>query len=201
VTEIARRGRTPSYRADGDVFTTGQAAKLLKVAPRTVSKWCDNQGLECYRLPGSTDRRIPRTGLVAFLVANSLPVPPELTENVTYRVLTVGCRGEWLSRLLSHLPESDGYLVTPASDLLEAGISLGENAPDAVLIDFSVGRSAAETVAARCQHGTLVIGLVGEDVPTSAVVVGFDLLLSQGCDPRVAVSEIATSFKRKGGTQ
>ena len=45
------------------VFTTGQVAKICKVAPRTVSKWFDSGRLRGYRIPGSQDRRIPREHL------------------------------------------------------------------------------------------------------------------------------------------
>ena len=41
------------------IFTTGQVAKICKVAPRTVSKWFDSGRLRGYRIPGSQDRRIP----------------------------------------------------------------------------------------------------------------------------------------------
>ena len=49
------------------VFTTGQVAKICKVAPRTVSKWFDSGRLKGYRIPGSQDRRIPREQLIRFL--------------------------------------------------------------------------------------------------------------------------------------
>ena len=49
------------------VFTTGQVAKICKVAPRTVSKWFDSGRLRGYRIPGSQDRRIPREHLIKFL--------------------------------------------------------------------------------------------------------------------------------------
>ena len=49
------------------VFTTGQVAKICKVAPRTVSKWFDSGRLRGYRIPGSQDRRIPREHLLRFL--------------------------------------------------------------------------------------------------------------------------------------
>ena len=38
------------------VFTTGQVAKICKVAPRTVSKWFDSGRLKGYRIP---DHRLP----------------------------------------------------------------------------------------------------------------------------------------------
>jgi uncharacterized protein (TIGR02996 family)/excisionase family DNA binding protein len=54
------------------VFTTGQVAILLRVAPQTVSKWFDAGKLRGYRIPGSQDRRIPREHLIRFMRDNGL---------------------------------------------------------------------------------------------------------------------------------
>ena len=64
-------------------FTTGQAARICDVAPRTVSKWVDTGILKGYRLPGSKDRRVPRDVLLAFLEDHGMPTnrllsPPTL---------------------------------------------------------------------------------------------------------------------------
>jgi excisionase family DNA binding protein len=56
------------------VFTTGQVAKLCKVAPRTVCKWFDAGKLRGYRIPGSQDRRVPRDNLLRFLRENGMPL-------------------------------------------------------------------------------------------------------------------------------
>lgn len=56
-----------------NIFTTGEVARLLSVAPRTVSKWFDSGKLKGYRLPGSQDRRIPREHLVTFLKEHGMP--------------------------------------------------------------------------------------------------------------------------------
>jgi len=56
------------------VFTTGQAAKICRVAPRTMAKWFDAGRIKGYRMPGSLDRRIPESNLEAFLVANDMPL-------------------------------------------------------------------------------------------------------------------------------
>ena len=56
------------------VFTTGQVAKICKVAPRTVSKWFDSGRLRGYRIPGSQDRRIPREQLLRFLQEHNMPL-------------------------------------------------------------------------------------------------------------------------------
>jgi excisionase family DNA binding protein len=60
-------------------YTTGQAARLLCVAPRMVAKWFDQGRLRGYRVPGSQDRRIPREQLIAFITEHGLAVPAELT--------------------------------------------------------------------------------------------------------------------------
>ncbi len=47
-------------------FTTGQVAKRLGVAPRTVCKWVDSGRLLGFKLPGSKDRRIHPQALAEF---------------------------------------------------------------------------------------------------------------------------------------
>ena len=80
------------------IFTTGQVAKICKVAPRTVSKWFDSNELKGYRIPGSKDRRIPAENLRAFMARHEVPMellddfiaeleakknPPEVKETET----------------------------------------------------------------------------------------------------------------------
>lgn len=56
------------------IFTTGEVAKICKVAPRVVSKWFDSGRLRGYRIPGSQDRRIPREHLIRFLKEYGMPL-------------------------------------------------------------------------------------------------------------------------------
>jgi len=53
-------------------FTTGEIAKICKVAPRQVSKWFDSGKLKGFRIPGSQDRRIPYDYLLRFLNENGM---------------------------------------------------------------------------------------------------------------------------------
>jgi excisionase family DNA binding protein len=55
------------------IFTTGDVAKIMQVAPRTIGKWFDTGLLRGYRIPGSQDRRIPRDKLEAFLKEHMPP--------------------------------------------------------------------------------------------------------------------------------
>lgn len=69
------------------VYTTGEAAAICKVAPRTVSKWFDRGRFEGgYVLPDSRDRRIPVEALRRFLRENGMPedaLPPEKAAALT----------------------------------------------------------------------------------------------------------------------
>lgn len=60
------------------ILTTGQVAKLCKVAPRVVSRWFDSGRLRGYRIPGSQDRRIPVEQLLRFLRECNMPIPVEI---------------------------------------------------------------------------------------------------------------------------
>jgi two-component system response regulator RpaA len=62
-------------------FTTGEVAKMINVATRTVAKWFDQGKLRGYRIPGSQDRRIPKEQLVRFLKDHGIPVPAGLADD------------------------------------------------------------------------------------------------------------------------
>lgn len=50
-----------------EVFTTGQAAAVLRVCPRTAMKLIDRGDLKGWRIPGSEHRRVPRESLAALV--------------------------------------------------------------------------------------------------------------------------------------
>src|SRR6478752_7170204 len=84
------------------VFTTGQVAKICKVAPRTVSKWFDSGRLKGYRIPGSQDRRIPREYLIRFLKEHGMPLG-DLEAEVYHKILVVGADGPLMGLLRDNL--------------------------------------------------------------------------------------------------
>ena len=59
-------------------LTTGKAAKICNVAPRTVSKWFDEGTLKGYKLANSEDRRIPFVTFAKFVKEKH---PPESLAN------------------------------------------------------------------------------------------------------------------------
>ena len=119
------------------VFTTGQVAKICKVAPRTVSKWFDSGRLKGYRIPGSQDRRIPREQLIRFLKEHGMPLG-ELEEEEWHKILVIGAEKLFIDRLKELLPEDEDYKYEIANSGFEAGIQAESFHPDTIIIDLGL---------------------------------------------------------------
>jgi hypothetical protein len=57
-----------------EILTVGQVKVLCEVSARTVQKWCDTGLLPHFRIPGSLDRRIRKTDLIAFASQHNMPL-------------------------------------------------------------------------------------------------------------------------------
>lgn len=130
------------------VFTTGQVAKICKVAPRTVSKWFDSGRLKGYRIPGSQDRRIPREYLIKFLKEHNMPLG-ELEDEINAKVLVVAQDQVLIENLRRELPEENQFKVEVAASGFDAGIAAESFHPDCIVVDFSIGRTEALQI---CQN-------------------------------------------------
>ena len=95
------------------VFTTGQVAKICKVAPRTVSKWFDSGRLKGYRIPGSQDRRIPREYLIKFLKEHGMPLG-DLEDQAMAKVLIVAQDQVLIENLKRELPLERSFKLATA---------------------------------------------------------------------------------------
>ena len=124
------------------VFTTGQVAKICKVAPRTVSKWFDSGRLRGYRIPGSQDRRIPREYLIKFLKEHGMPLG-DLEDEAMAKVLVVGQDQVLIENLKRNLPLEKTFKLTTAASGFEAGIQAESFHPDCIVVDFSIGKVEA----------------------------------------------------------
>lgn len=143
-------------------FSTGQAAKICDVAPRTVSKWFDSGCLKGYRIPGSKDRRIPRDQLIRFLKENGMPLG-ELA-NQQCRVLLVGVNRVVGGQIADLLPGVAA--IESAASAFEAGVACETWKPDVVVLDLWLGRGESIEMAARIRMSlpeSRLVALVGED--------------------------------------
>jgi excisionase family DNA binding protein len=130
------------------VFTTGQVAKICKVAPRTVSKWFDSGRLKGYRIPGSQDRRIPREYLIKFLKEHGMPLG-DLEDQTMAKVLFVGQDQVLIENLKRELPLDKTFKLATAASGFEAGIQAESFHPDCIVVDFTIGRAEALQI---CQN-------------------------------------------------
>lgn len=158
------------------IFTTGQVAKICKVAPRTVSKWFDSGRLRGYRIPGSQDRRIPREHLIRFLKEHGMPLG-ELEDEAMGKLLLVGVDTQVRMGLSEMIPAED-FKIELAASGFEAGIQAESLHPDAVVIDFVMGRQEALMIAQNLKKNadytdTVLVGLLSDEDNAS----GFDRTL------------------------
>jgi excisionase family DNA binding protein len=155
------------------VFTTGQVAKICKVAPRTVSKWFDSGRLKGYRIPGSQDRRIPREYLIKFLKEHGMPLG-DLEDETVAKVLLVGQDQLLIENLKRELPAEKSFKVAVAASGFEAGIQSESFHPDCIVVDFSIGRVEALQICQNIRRNpeyaeTIVIALLPDDGSASSI--------------------------------
>ncbi|MDO4570521.1 MAG: helix-turn-helix domain-containing protein [Planctomycetia bacterium] len=149
------------------VFTTGQVAKICKVAPRTVSKWFDSGRLKGYRIPGSQDRRIPKEYLIKFLKEHGMPTGELENEDIA-KVLVVAQDQVLIENLRRELPVEHQFRVEVASSGFDAGIQAESFHPDCMVVDFSIGRTEALQICQNLRRNTeftdiILIALLPDD--------------------------------------
>jgi len=185
------------------VFTTGQVAKICKVAPRTVSKWFDSGRLRGYRIPGSQDRRIPREQLIKFLKEHGMPLG-ELEEEEWHKVLVIGAEKIFIDRIKEMLPEDEDYKYEIANSGFEAGIQAESFHPDTIIIDLALGRSEAIQIPANLRRtpayeATLIFGLASEDeaAPEKLSEHGFSEAFKKPFDIALLAERIRTLAEQR----
>lgn len=178
------------------VFTTGQVAKICKVAPRTVSKWFDSGRLKGYRIPGSQDRRIPREQLIRFLKEHGMPLG-ELEEEEWHKILLIGTEKIFTDRVKELLPENDDFKYEMAQSGFEAGTLAQSFHPDTIIIDLGLGRSESMQIASNLRKNdaystTLIMGLAGEDEasPETLAQYGFNEIFKKPFDVALLAERI-----------
>jgi len=185
------------------VFTTGEVARICKVASRTVSKGFDSGRLRGYRIPGSQDRRIPRDELVKFLKRHGMPLG-ELEEEGRRRLLIVGAEKSLCDRLQELLPEAENYKYGLAANGFEAGVQAERFHPHAIVVDLAMSRSEALQIAHRLRgdplpEQPLILALANEDepIPEALVELGFDEVFKKPFDVTLLAERIKSIVERK----
>lgn len=153
------------------VFTVGQVAKICKVAPRTVKKWFDSGRLKGYRIPGTQDRRIPREYLIKFLKEHGMPLG-DLEDDHLAKVLIFSEDNVLVEYIKKELSLEKGFKVRSTKTSFEAGIVAESFHPDAIIIDFSIGKNEAIDFCKNLRRQSdlsevILIGLITEETQLS----------------------------------
>ncbi len=165
------------------VYTTGQVAKICKLAPRSVVKFFDQGKLKGYRIPGQSDRRIPHASLIRFLKEYGFTIPESIQPATTVLVGFSEPDEVMLCRLLP----ADSRVFC-AGNLFAAGQLCQEHAARVLVIDcgnLGISGGQAETGFA----GVAVSGYV-------ALVV---LILAEGDTAEIAESPTLAVFRHPFG--
>jgi excisionase family DNA binding protein len=144
-----------------EVLTTGDVARICHVAPRTVSKWFDTGKLRGYRIPGSRDRRIPRSQLLAFMRAHGMPT--EEIEPAKRGLLAY--LDDRANGLAGRLADLSRFEVREARCPFEVGLNLARMRPDMLLIGASLDSDELQNLCRLVQDDeelqvTRIIGVV-----------------------------------------
>lgn len=138
--------------------TTGSVANLCKVAPRTVSKWCDSGRLKSYRIPGSEDRRIRHADLMAFVREHGIPVPQIEQKIFGY------CSKEIAMSL---------KLDRHTTNSIEAGFVIGSELFAYYILEdvdgYSILPRALDLIESKCPYAKVVV-LIDESVNQNSIV-------------------------------
>ena len=170
------------------VLTTGEVAKICKVAPRTVSKWFDSGHLRGYRIPGSKDRRIPLDHLLRFMRAHGIPLDGLDTGRT--RLLLLDRDRSLCETIRNTLTTNDQYEVECAGSAFEAGVIAQEFKPHTLLVDVTLPdvspRAMSLTLRSKTDlQATRLIGIAANldnGSGESLLQVGFDAYLCKPFD-------------------
>lgn len=174
-------------------FTIGEVVRVLRLAPRTVTRWFDTGLLEGYRFPKG-ERRVSRDSLLTLMRSKGIPV---YHGREAFRIVLIAV--SWpVSRLVQSL-FGDRTSVAEATSIFHAGQLCGEYKPAFVVMDLSLGRDAVldtNLYLSRMSPRPAVVVLLPEDSAKAVSWEGVTTLL-QPCDPVQLVSLIRDEAKRR----
>lgn len=165
----------------GRIYTSGQIARICKVAPRTASKWMDSGKLKGYRIPtaarrdgdGKGDRRCTHQALVAFMKEYDMPM--QLLDgtgtNPAKKAIYIGLEGDFRASVRGYCKST---LDVPGS-LFVAGMMMNATAYSVMVVDLAIGTGEAAAAIAAIRKR------MSRQIKIGAI-------LSEGCDDSVAAA-------------
>jgi len=129
---------------DGEVFTTGEAAKVCGVSQQTIIRSIDEGLLIGFRVPGSKFRRVPAVELRKFIRRHHLPLGRLPLED---RLILMVSNDQ--SRLAKEVKLVVPRYEVQYVDTFEAGLLVADQRASVLVIDERVGKDSLESLIAR----------------------------------------------------
>jgi excisionase family DNA binding protein len=196
---MGRMGREAVKR----VLSTTEAARLLRVAVKSVQNWIDQGRLRAGRTPGG-HRRIDAQDLVVFLNEQNLSVPKELTLS-SPRVLVVDDEPgvtDWIAgEIKARHPD---WEVVEAHDGFSAGELVEAAKPDVVILDLRMPGLDGHEVCRRIKgkdnpNGTAIIAITAYPSPKTERAIlecGARVCLSKPLDSDTLMGEVEEALRK-----
>ena len=167
-------------------YTTAEAAKICKVAPRTIKKWFDSGRLEGQWTTGPDDkeRRIPKDKLIKFLKEHGMPLG-ELAGEVVVKVLLVAQDQAMIEELEREMSPEKLFEIEVVAGGFNAGLKSAVFCQDCMIVDFSIGKVEALQI---CQN-------LRKNLDFTATIL-IALLPDDGCPMSFDRSAINETFKK-----
>ncbi len=184
-----------------DILTTGDIARLFRVAPRTVQKWSDEGLLVGYRIPGggacANHRRFHVSDVRNF--ARKYGIRMKDDRYVCVEILFIGLPSPLVITLVETL--GNEFRLATVKDLFSAGLLMSTERPEVVVFDFLLGRSESFTAAEQVREISVfsnVIALAGEDDGFLVDnVFPFDVVLHRPFDPSSLIAVIREALQKR----
>lgn len=117
-------------------YTTHEISKICGVSITTIIDWIEQKKLPAYKTVGG-HRRIKKEDLVSFLKTYNIPIPPNLVDKDSLRILIVEDDVSiirFIVRIVKKM--KDEYEIAVAMDGFEAGKQVLAFKPDLVILDL-----------------------------------------------------------------
>ena len=186
----------------GALLTTGQAAKVCAVDPRTIARWLDAGLLPSHRTVGGR-RRMLHSDLLKFMRDHGMPVlvrEPSPRPRIAVIDDDTKLVRALIRRVLRILPDAD---CRSAGDGFSAGALVSQFRPDLVFLDLVMpGMSGIDVcehirAAPELDKTTIVIvsGYLSDDLRTRLSAVGANRFISKPYSPSDIKSALADFLK------
>lgn len=144
-------------------YTTHEVSKFCNVYPTTVINWIKEGKLPAYTTPGG-HRRIKKEDLLELMQKNNMPIPENLTTGQKHVVLIIDDDLKILQMIKTVLSAEEGLQIITAESGFVAGLTIYNNIPDIILLDFLMPNMSGFEVCRRLKSDEKT-----KDIPIIAV--------------------------------